>query len=131
MTAPVDRTAARLASLVVGIMALEGALFGQIIPVAVAGGLAFWEALVPGGGPAPWFVRAVGRPAAAWISPIEERVGQGALAVLCGAAVVVQAAGAHTPSWVIAGIAGVAGIVAGMTGRPAPGLGGPTKRREG
>jgi hypothetical protein len=122
MTAGVDRMAARLAAIVVGIMALEGALFGQIIPVAVAGALALWEALAPGRGPAPWLVRAVGRPPAGWISPMEERIGQGGLAALCGLAVVIQATGAHTASWVVAGVAGALGILAGAIGRPAPGI---------
>lgn len=122
MTGGVDRTAARLAAVLVGIMALEGALFRQIIPVAVAGALAVWEALVPGRGPAPWLVRFVGRPPAAWVSFTEERVGQGVLAALCGAAVVIQADGAHTASWIVAGIAGVLGILGAIIGRPAPGL---------
>ncbi len=122
MTTGVDRTAARLASVLVGIMALEAALFGQIIPVAVAGALALWEAVTPGGGPAPRLVRAVGRPPSGWVSLTEERVGQGALAAACGLAVVMQAAGAHTPSWIVAGTAGAVGILAGIVGRPAPGV---------
>ena len=122
MTAGVDRTAARLAAVLVGIMALEAALFGQIIPVAVAGALALWEAVTPGRGPAPRLVRAVGRPPAGWVSLTEERVGQGALAAACGLAVVIQATGAHAASWVVAGTAGAVGILMGIIGRPAPGV---------
>jgi hypothetical protein len=130
MTGGVDRTAARLAAVLVGIMALEGALFRQIIPIAVAGAFALWEAIAPGRGPAPWLVRFVGRPPTAWISVTEQRVGQGVLAALCAAAVVIQADGAHAASWIAAGIAGVLGILAAIIGRPAPGVRSGRERRE-
>lgn len=116
--------AARLASALVGIMALEGALFRQIIPVAVAGGLAIWEASRPGGGPAPWFVRTFGRPPAQAVTAREVRLGNTAIGVLCVVAVVMQALDAHFASWLIAGAAGILGILAAVAGRPAFGLGG-------
>jgi hypothetical protein len=114
--------AARLASVLVGIMSLEGGLFRQIIPVAVAGMLAAWDAVAPGASPAPRLVRWLGRPPVAVVTRAEMSWGQGALAVLCLAAVVAAAASATTLAWVLAVIAGIAGIVACLVGRPALGI---------
>jgi len=113
----------------VGLLALEGGLFRQIIPVAVAGVLAAWDALAPGKSPAPRLVRWVGRPPLAFVSSEEVRWGQGALAVGCLAAVVAAAAGATAAAWVLAVVVGVIAIGACLLGRPALGLRPPGQRR--
>jgi hypothetical protein len=120
--------AARLASVFVGILCLEGGLFRQIIPVALAGALAAWDVAAPGASPAALLVRWVGRPPVAFVPRGDVRRGQGALAVACLAAVVAAAAGATTLAWVLAVLAGLAGILACILGRPALGLGPPGDR---
>jgi len=114
--------AARLASVLVGLMSLEGGLFRQIIPVAVAGLLAAWDAAAPGASPAPRLVRWVGRPPVALVTRRELRWGQGTLAAACLGAVVAAAASATALAWLLAIVAGIAGIVACVIGRPALGL---------
>jgi hypothetical protein len=119
----------RLASVLVGILALEGGLFRQIIPVALAGALAAWEAFAPGRSPAPWLVRTLGRPPVSYVPAAEVRWGQGALAVLCLMAVVAAAGGGATLAWILAVVAGLLGIVAFIVGRPMLGLRPPADRR--
>ena len=115
--------AARLASLLVGLMSLEGGLFREIIPVAVAGLLAAWDAAAPEASPAPRLVRWVGRPPVAFVSRAEMRWGQGTLAAACLAAVVAAAVSATAIAWVLAIVAGITGIAACVAGRPTLGLG--------
>ncbi len=112
----------------VGLLCLEGGLFRQIIPVAVAGALAAWDVVAPGASPAARLVGWVGRPPVAFVPRSDVRRGQGALAVACLAAVVAAAAGATTLAWVLAVLAGLVGILACILGRPALGLGPPGDR---
>jgi len=121
--------AARLASILVGIMSLEGGIFRQIIPVAVAGLLAAWDLVAPGASPAPRLVAWIGRPPVGVVTQGEVRLGQGLLALACLAALVAAAAGAAEVAWVLAIAAGVLGIAAGLLGRPAFGIVPPTGRR--
>lgn len=114
--------AARLASVLVGILCLEASLFRQIIPVALAGVLAGWDVVAPGSSPAAWLVRTFGYPAAAIVPIAEVRLGQGALAVLCLASVGAAAAGVPTVAWAVAAVVGVLGIVASILGRPSLGI---------
>jgi hypothetical protein len=121
--ASVDRLAARVGSVVVGIMALEGAVFAQIIPIAVAGALAAWDSVALGRGPAAWLVRRFGVPPREWITAGEVRVGQGIVASLCLASVVLQAADVHPVSWALGALAGVVAVAGAIAGRPSLGLG--------
>jgi len=114
-----------LASVLVGILCLEASVFRQIIPVAVAGVLAGWDAVAPGTSPAAWLVRKFGNAPAAFVPTSAVRVGQGVLAALCLLAVVAAAAGATSVAWVIAAAVGVLGIVACILGRPSLGAFGP------
>jgi hypothetical protein len=120
----VDRVAVRLGSALVGIMSLEGALFRQIIPIAIAGALAAWDAIGPGTGPAPWVVRRFGYPPRELVPFRDVRIGQGVVAGACVVAVALQAANGHPASWIVGGCAGAAGIAASIVGRPSLGLGG-------
>lgn len=131
MSGGLDRLAARLASALVGIMALEGALFRQIVPVAVAAALAVWEAARPGDGPAPWLVRTFGRPPVQYVTAREVRLGNTGVGFVAVIAVAMQALDEHPASWFVAAAAGVLGILAAVAGRPAFGLGGGVSRRGG
>ena len=113
--------AARLASVLVGILCLEASVFGQIIPVALAGVLAGWDAVAPGRSPASWLVRRLGNPPAAFVPAAELRVGQGVLAALCLGAVIAAAGALTVLAWAIAAAVGGLGILACIVGRPALG----------
>lgn len=108
--------------MLVGILSLEGGLFRQIIPVALAGVLAGWEALAPGGSPASRVVRRFGRPPVSFVTAAEVRWGQGILAALCVVAVLCAASGAAALAWVLAIAAGILGIAAFVVGRPTLGI---------
>ncbi len=92
------------------------------LPVVCACVLAVLDSVWPTQAPAAWIVCWLGRPPAGWVPVRIMRVGQGALAVLCVAALCADAAGAGRACWVVAGAVGVLGLIATVTGRPVIGV---------
>jgi hypothetical protein len=113
--------AIRLAGAAIGVLCVEASVFRVILPVMCAGVIAGLDAAWPTRGPAAWLVLRFGRPPVRWVAPSVVRSGQAVLAGLCVAAVVADAAGAHTVCWVLAAVVGALGLFAAAAGRPALG----------
>jgi hypothetical protein len=91
--------------------------------------LAALETVWPTQAPAAWIVRRLGRPPVRWVAVRIVRIGQGALAALCVAALAADAVGASRVCWVVSAAVGVLGLIATVTGRPVIGVLATTSRR--